>query len=198
MPPIILTIDNCEELTGYKPDQLARLSGIEAYTTDYSFDISGTNIKPVITINSTDNNVHLRRTLLLEVHEIENDRIEIKNQAEGTGLKIFYEQVQQAKALGFKQISCIAAKSEEMNGHYTWARVGYIISEEDKEDIENYLRNCGYRGEMKEPHKIVLDPEYKDWWKTNGITWTGIFSLDDNSESMEILINYFNEKDDEN
>lgn len=187
--------ENCYDLTGFAPEELARLTGIEAYTSKYIFEVSGTSTAPRVVIDSADGRVHMSRTYMLEVNEVENNRFEVRNTNEGVGRLIFARQITELKNTKFAKITCIAAKSEAWNGYYTWARFGFIIDEDEIQDIIDYLAKVQYQCMEHQPHKIVLDPNHKEWWRLNGITWTGTFDLTEGSESMNIFKNYLKEKE---
>ena len=192
---IYITDDNCEEQTGYSPQGLARLTGIEAYTKDYTFQVGGHNLAPSITVNSSDKKVHMNRSFIVELNVIDNNSIEIKDSPKGTGYRIFAKQVREAKKAGFEKITCIAIKQSGFNGHYTWARFGYIMDDLERDGMIDYLKENGYTGGEYQPHKIVTEDEWREWWRLNGQSWTGTFDLTDGSESMEQLERYRQEYD---
>lgn len=195
MKKIFINKQNCLEHTGYTPEELAQFTGIEAYTQHYTYQIDGTNTAPRVTIDSDDRNVHLRRTYLLEVNEVDNDRFEINGTNRGVGRKIFREQVRLLSNTPFTKITCIASKTKTLNGHYTWARFGYIIDEDERQDITDYFYLVNYNCSENQPHKIVTDQTHRFWWKENGITWTGFFDLAEGSESKMYFQKYLLEKE---
>lgn len=184
---------NCLEYTGYTPDELVRFTGIHAYTNYFTFEICGTNTAPRVIVDSKDGNVHISRTYLLEVMVVENERFEVAASRNGTGRKIFAEQIRELKRNGFTHMTCIAQHSDGFNGHYSWARFGYIIDEEEIQDIAEHFRSMDYDCQEFQPHRIVLDTQHKEWWRLNGITWSGTFDLADGSESM-VLFEYYMEE----
>ncbi len=119
MNKVYVNRGNCYEHTGYTPEELVRFTGIEAYTADYTFELYGTSTAPRIVITSSDNRVHISRTYLLEVNEVENNRFEVRGTNEGIGRTIFSQQIRELKNAGFTKITCIASKSDGLNGHYT-------------------------------------------------------------------------------
>ena len=58
---------------------------------------------------------------------IYNDEIMVKegSQGKGLGTKLFTRQINNAVKAGIKRIECLAAKEEDMNGFYTWPRMGF-------------------------------------------------------------------------
>jgi hypothetical protein len=57
---------------------------------------------------------------------MENGYIRLPDNApKGMGTHIFAHEVETAQALGVDKIVCSAARSEDLNGYYTWARLGY-------------------------------------------------------------------------
>lgn len=196
-PLLKIKIDetNCEATTGWKPEELAKLTGIEAYTTStYTFSILGHNLAPSIIVRTDDINVTMRRTFVLHEKIIENDRIDIIEQKAGTAIKIFARQVEEARNAGYKEIVCIAARDQNLVGYYVWARAGFILKPDGQEDMNNHLKSMKFPGTETAPHMIVLNPDYREWWKENGISWEGAFDLSENSESLQILEKYIKEK----
>ncbi len=185
--------ENCRQLTGWEPALLVQMTGIEGYTTEYTFEIEGHQFAVRVTVNSNNKIVHLRRTFLPEEMVVENDRIEILTPNKKIGPKIFARQVEHCSERGFKAITCIAAHVP-FNGYYTWARFGYIMDEEMQPEMDRHLKERHFKGSERTPHEIVLNPAYRKWWKKNGIGWTGTFSLTDGSESLRIFEQYKKEK----
>jgi hypothetical protein len=136
----------------------------------------------------------MRRTFVLNEKIIENDRIDVVEQKAGTAIKIFTRQVEEARIAGYKEIVCIAARDHNLAGYYVWARAGFILKQDGQDDMNNHLRLMKFPGTETAPHMIVLNPDYREWWKENGISWEGIFDLSENSESIQILEKYNKEK----
>ena len=153
---------NCKELLNCEPNDFAKITGIEAYTTDYTVDISGNSNAPVVVVNSNDKNVHLKRTFQIADKVIENDRFDVDTsiQNQGHGLAVFAEQVREARKAGYKIIKVIAAKNLPLVvGHYVWARMGFSPDGEDEQqDIEDHLKLTGFKGTEMQPQQIVANP----------------------------------------
>lgn len=115
----------------------------------------------------------------------------------GHGKQIFYNQVLQFKGIGKKYLSTDAAKSDIYNGYYTWARMGYDISDaHQKKKFLSLVKSSGDKdiaGVKSLPH-LMSFPEGREFWKKNGFAFEGKFDLSDNSQSMFILTKYMEEK----
>lgn len=193
-----ITNENCKDLTNNDPNDFAKLTGIEAYTTDYTVDISGNNLAPVVVVNANDKKLHLKRMFQIADRVIENDRFDVDSsiQSRGHGLAVFAEQVKEAQKAGYKVIKVIASKNLPLVvGHYVWARMGFSPDgKEEKQDIEDHLKRTGFKGEETEPQKIVTNPEHRQWWKEIGVSYVGKFDLSEDSENIKILEAYKQEK----
>ena len=117
----------------------------------------------------------------------------IKEKGNGVGSSIFKNQVNQFKDLGFNILTTLAAKSKIENGYYTWARLGYAMS--DKEDIDRFKKLIENSKDKKiksatSLNKLMTFKKGRDFWKQNGFTFEGLFDLSDKSDNIKILKNY--------
>lgn len=113
----------------------------------------------------------------------------------GIGSDIFINQVEQFKKLGFKTMETMACrKDESQNGYYTWARLGYDISQPSKshEEFLNTVKDSDNKQikDSKSLHELMSFKEGRDFWKKYGFTFLGIFDLNDKSDSIKILKAY--------
>jgi hypothetical protein len=119
------------------------------------------------------------------------------DKGQGKGSEIFSNQVKSFKEKGFKKLLTTAAKSDVYNGYYTWARLGYDMSDDWH---KNALKDVLEDSKIKDFKNIESLPELmsfqkgRDFWKKNGFKFEGEFDLSDNSQSMFILNKYMEEK----
>ncbi|HVX15944.1 MAG TPA: hypothetical protein VHC22_32470 [Pirellulales bacterium] len=125
---------------------------------------------------------------------IENDNFEIHpDHRGGTGLSIFAKQVHHATQAGFSYIKAYAARSPTYNGYYTWAVFGY---DQDIDKLGAGLRDA-IRRQFPSANTIqdVLDEEDgREWWKTHGGAFEGVFDLTPGSRSQQVLARYIKSK----
>ena len=94
--------------------------------------------------------------------------------------------------VGITRINCTAARGSNMNGYYTWARLGFtgkIPVDDMAEDILSEMRTKF--GKITEVEQLMRKPGGAQWWKHNGISWEASFSFS-NRYSLRILA-YFKE-----
>src|ERR1043165_4037619 len=194
-PVIEITRENCEEITGWDPELLIELTGVYGTNKwDIQPEILGVSTAVTVRINTPDNSLHLSRTFYLDKMIVSNDLFECDPTGHGTGYEIFNNQVALCRKHGFKRIRCNAFKDEIHNGHYTWARFGFIIEEKYIKGVREHLIRMQWKESTHLPHEIVKNSEWGEWWKVNGITWSGIFDLHPDSLSNKILYEYAVEK----
>lgn len=122
-----------------------------------------------------------------------NDYFKVHESGAGTGTSILSQQVEEAKRLGFSHMECHAARGRNLNGYYTWPRLGY------DEPIHN-LDSLFDDGANPFPEaESVLDimsmPGGSEWWKENGWALKNArFDLSDNSRSMQVFGAYLEER----
>lgn len=113
----------------------------------------------------------------------------------GLGAKVFMDQVENLQRLGFARINTFAARSQSLNGYYTWLRLGYNNSLDDAVGDRSLKRRL--REEFPDA-KTVLDvmatKEGRDWWKSAGKSVDVEFDLTPGSRSLRTLAAYLEEK----
>lgn len=112
-----------------------------------------------------------------------------EKQGNGAGAEIFFAQVEASARAKFGKIKVTAARNEEMNGYYTWARFGYDA------DISSLDGSMASKIQSKFPNATRMSDLMKtkagrDWWLANGDTWRGTFDLSKTSENRKHLRNY--------
>jgi hypothetical protein len=120
-------------------------------------------------------------------------------------LKRFAESITVAQELGVDRIRCSAARSIDMNGYYTWFRYGYQAEfssyEKDRlvsamkmddvnvsEELERHIRGSD------DMLTLYKNAEAREFWKRYGWTKEAYFDPHGNSENMNALRNYLNER----
>ena len=108
----------------------------------------------------------------------------------GAGTKAFVDIVNAAKARGIKAITLEATRGDDLNGYYTFARLGadgplpkHLIVDAAKDGFK--VRNVS---------DLMATPKGVAWWKENGDTMDMEFDLSDSSESMKDLSSYVKSK----
>jgi hypothetical protein len=103
----------------------------------------------------------------------------------GLGLKVFSQQVEHAVKEGYRSISALASGNAEsldwQNGYYTWARFGF------NGPIPNGKVGPGGERTVQE---VMKRSDGAAWWKANGSTFEGTFSLSPGSESLRVFNEY--------
>jgi ADP-ribosyltransferase exoenzyme len=114
----------------------------------------------------------------------------------GIGTQIFATQVYNSKKAGIDRLEVSAGKSDPnpdftngMNGYYTWARFGY-----ETELKDNLFEKLPDNLKTRSLNELMQKDGGAEWWKDNGGSFNGVFSLDDSSTSMKILRNYVKAK----
>jgi len=110
---------------------------------------------------------------------------------EKLGIKMFVNQVQAAKKLGFKSFDVDAAGSKQSsryNGYYTWARFGYEPNGWSGKEIAENLQIAGRK--EKDLWTLMSTKEGQEWWKEEGESWSGLFYLQEGSRNLQRLKEY--------
>lgn len=124
---------------------------------------------------------------------MENNSIDVFTKKEGLGTKIFLNQVKAAKKLGIKEFTCKAAKGDEYNGYYTWARLGYTFAKDEAQTKFNNVINFSNDPKIQDCKSISALMRFKkgrEFWKKNGFEFQAKFDLSDDSLSMQTLNAY--------
>ena len=92
--------------------------------------------------------------------------------------------------VGITRILCTAARGSNMNGYYTWARLGFtgkIPVDNMSEDVLAEMR--AKFGKITEVEQLMRKPGGAQWWKLNGASWEASFSFN-NRYSLRILTHF--------
>jgi hypothetical protein len=116
----------------------------------------------------------------------------------GVGTRRIINQVVTAKKLGFLKIETYArggidnSHHHQYNGHYTWARLGFDMVEDDvfrfRATMIEWMRP------EKTIHELLSSEGGKKKWKYEGHGWSGYFDLTTNSPCLKRLEKYLIEK----
>ncbi|MES2342300.1 MAG: hypothetical protein V4597_11525 [Pseudomonadota bacterium] len=121
-----------------------------------------------------------------------NQSIEIGKKARGRGLgtQIFTGQVKALAALGVTKIVAEAARSDDKNGYYTWARLGYdgAIPAGTAAKLPAALKGA------KTVQELLLKPGGLAAWKEHGETFAAEFGLAAGSASNTVFGAYLAER----
>lgn len=110
----------------------------------------------------------------------------------GIGAKSFARQVVGAQRIGAKKIKTLAggALGEDMNGYYTWPRLGYNapLSEYVQQLLPPTLKS-------KDLHELFSKPGGPEWWMINGVQQSMEFDLRPGGEHERRLFEYLRDRD---
>lgn len=124
-------------------------------------------------------------------------------QGQGFGLRFFSDMVESARRMGIARIELYAA-SGNMNGYYSWARMGA----DTKSDVEAVIKSAAVQSGVRSPGKIMKafakygslalgiarSKRLREWWKKNGHGTEMVFDVDPKSLSSQILKNYLRKR----
>ncbi|MFT3701176.1 MAG: hypothetical protein QM802_02340 [Agriterribacter sp.] len=205
-PNVSIDIDTVDEYGVLEIYQLTSTTlinlcgGIPEGVTDVKVRIKS------ISNNGIEVNIHtslynMSRTIYFEERIIINNAFELpkhNTRGKGVGTNCLYNQVLAAKAKKFSRIELYArggtdnAYPHSHNGHYTWARLGFEMSDNDK---------IVFRGTMIEwmrkevtISELLSTDEGRHKWRHEGHGWDGYFDLTENSDCIKRLNNYLIEK----
>ena len=115
-----------------------------------------------------------------KITAIRNESLELKYTPKGLGTAMLAHQARAAQAKGIKEFTTLAAKTQTMNGYYTWARLGYNAKFKEPEGPTKAV----------DLHQLMSTPEGREHWKKNGDSVSATFDLKPGSKSMKILEGY--------
>lgn len=174
-------------------DQIdVKKSKVSVYSTKTGYFIEGT-----IVLNSRTE-VSFERIVGVKSGVVENVFLKIKRKDKtkesGLGTKIFLNQVQNLKKLKYKKIITSAERASDLNGYYTWARLGYEptqpnikslkarlmeeLQDYDITDDEKYKRLREKLKAIKSMKEMMKDQGLREFWKEYGNTFDAKFELD--------------------
>ena len=149
-----------------------------------------------------NDNYEARRTVTVTpqgVIHIHNDEFVVEDSGRGIGVKIFAAQVRGATAAGVARIDTTGGKGPitlmerevDMNGYYTWPRLGYngdlIGSFADRAS-----REVGHT--VSTVRDLMMTADGRDFWKDEGYQIGLQFDLAPGSDSRKILAAYMGAK----
>jgi len=109
-------------------------------------------------------------------------------QGQNYGTRQFAGMVDVARKQGTKQITMEAARDEDMNGYYTWARLG-VDGPIPKELVAD-AREASGKQSATTVMDLMFSEQGRTWWKENGDTFEGTFPLKKGSLSVSIFNGY--------
>lgn len=151
---------------------------------------------------------------------MENQQFEVyrDHQGRGLGTKVFAQQIAACERMGVTKIGCEAARSGEMNGYYTWPRLGYDaeLTADEWAGRASKKKYQSLTGESDEAiRRAVLDgitklglpldrsfrlqdlmqsPDGRALWKRYGVTIQCLFDPRPGSVSRRVFDAYVKEK----
>lgn len=172
-------------LVGAQPGATVRVQNVYVASSEYG--------ETYVSVAVDHPDFEMRRSIYKD--RIVNDSIEVKSPGKGIGTKIFFDQVSIASAKGFKTISTSATKGHEVNGYYTWARLGYDAK------IPGFRSGRFVDKEASEVipgatliSDLMKSEKGREWWKSQGVSFEGEFDLTPGSLSMKVLSEYVKQK----
>lgn len=136
---------------------------------------------------------------------IRNEEFIISPSKEGKGIgtRVFANEVAEASKAGISSIRTNAARNSDLNGYYTWPRLGY--DGELPESTQTKVRDAVFTGKL--PHSPTLDRDGnihvsdlmktekgRKWWKENGHGLNVEFDLSKGSQSRRVLRKYLQKR----
>ena len=119
----------------------------------------------------------------------------IKDRGHGEGTKVFSSIVDAAQANGIHTIKCVSegnSKTDNLNGYYTWPRLGFDA--EFSPDEKKAIRNAGF--EAEKVSELISTKEGRAWWKKNGFGMNLSFDTSPDSDSVKRLKQYIHGRQD--
>jgi hypothetical protein len=112
---------------------------------------------------------------------IVNAFLSVGETGKGLGTRILASQVEHAARSGFSHLETRAERGKNLNGYWTWARLGY----------DGQLP-AGARPPARERtvSDLMRTPAGRGWWKEHGDTFRGRFDLAEGSTSRRVLAAY--------
>lgn len=180
----------------YTSEQLASLTGMDSLP-------EGIEKQGVIVEVQDDGSVHVattggRNAVVSAEYVLSKDKdgklvsktqgffLRPEHQGKGIGTSVLSGQVTNLRAAGFDRMELRAMRGKNMNGYYTWARLGY--------DADLPVRFIPDRPPNLQSATRISDlmrtQEGRNWWKENGATTNMSFDLDENSQSSRVLDAY--------
>jgi hypothetical protein len=123
---------------------------------------------------------------------LKNEESELPKAKQGKGIStdIFAKQVKAAEAAGVDEIWAVAAKADDLNGYYTWARLGFDspLSPRFKATLPPEFASA------ETVQDLMATEAGRDYWRANGYQTGMIFSVKPGSRNREIFERYLRTK----
>ncbi len=202
----LISEKNCEELTGLHPYELINLTGIFAVVKKESiffYNIEGAY--PIVYLTVLVNKV-LIFEMVWDIKEksIRNELFIVRVPGNKIGLLVFNKQVQESIKEGLNFFTIDAARGTHKDGtvligYKVWAKFGYIMTEKSHQKFLEKMAENGRNdiSSLQQLHSISDKDERikaEELWDRVGETWSGIFNLEADSESLVILNDYTTKK----
>jgi hypothetical protein len=143
---------------------------------------------------------YLQRTFDIKAKSVNMDEFYLNpliKKGTGKGTEMFSSQVNEFYKLGFKKLITEAGDAKGMNGYYTWARLGYDITDKKELSIFKSLIKASGEKEFKNItslQELMSTKKGREFWRENGYHFTGTFDLTRDSNSRNILERYITKK----
>lgn len=135
-----------------------------------------------------------KRSFDFEQKVVYNEKLVLWNPDDkGTniGCMMLINQIKKATSLNFTKILLYAKGGVKSippgfwNGHYSWARLGFLMSPSYYPIYEKHIANTEFAN--KSLRSLMKTKKGRLFWKNNGCSWLGTFDTQHGSESMSIL-----------
>lgn len=180
-----------------KEDLLSLAGGIPTNAATF-FDINLTLVSyadAVISVGLNTSEFACTREIDLKEKVIRNTYACVKETGTGIGTNLLINQVEAAINFGYYTIKVTAMGGKycpDMNGHYTWGRLGFTMLPGDVTSFKALMFDFG-RTE-RTLNELLSSDDGKDFWCKEGFTWLGEFDLSGHSENRMLLDKYLKEK----
>lgn len=185
--------------TGLTPSLCAELAGLPDYayvTINCGYDPEAMSSGVTIKVDVPDYNSHRILTIGdsgATIYDFDsgcfNYEKEERTTGKGLGVLVFARQVQAAVNLGVEEIYCYAERNPDLNGYYTWPRLGF-----DAELPTGLRTKLAISDGPKWLRDLMTSSEGRAWWRKHGCTILARFCVREGSYSMKQLESYLREK----
>jgi hypothetical protein len=125
---------------------------------------------------------------------LQNSTLMVSEPKQYLGTKLFTNQIITGQKLGISKFTALASKSKNINGYYTLARFGYAMAKEELEILTKIAEKDKQIKKVKTIADLMSTEKGRDFWLKNGFSFFAEFDLQENSESLRIFNDYYNEK----
>lgn len=132
---------------------------------------------------------------------IDNGFVHCRDMSTGAGTKILLSQIQHATSHNINALTGRAMAAEGFFGYIVWGRLGYLMDPFSEARLMTLLRETSEL-ETNPPgflfsqniFELLSTRDGKRFWMKNGFTWSAIFDLTPNSESLSRFNRYLLDK----